>query len=351
MFYNCKNSVPNSILILQPIDSYIKIKQGLGIMLNPLKTNHKKTSVLFFITIVILVIFCLSVPAQEVINNNNESMYGTVKGTVLDSESEKPIYLASVNISYHGQTRTTYTDSNGLYKFEDVPICFCLKNITASKVGYISQYKLVAVSEVTYVNFSLESLDEDDIDEPEIPENPDDSADELYGKVIGWITEDESKAIISDATIIISYHDVSKKTKSYSEGYYEFNGIPICFCLKNITVTKEGYIPETVWVGVSKVTIVNITIMPINASPQNNSVSEPGNDAEDEHPNSAKPGINHNDEQNDEERALASQENEVENSSLVISWQLVFVLISIFALIIVVITLVSRYLQRVLKEI
>jgi hypothetical protein len=77
-----------------------------------------------------------------------------------------------MTLKYHEVVRTQFTDSNGLYTFTDVPICFCLKNISASKRGYESQYQLVAVEEITYANFSLKPASSNDPKgEPDIAPN------------------------------------------------------------------------------------------------------------------------------------------------------------------------------------
>ncbi len=253
-------------------------------------------------------------------------MYGTLTGQVMDGDTNKPISTVRMTLKYHELVRHDWTDSNGWYKFDNVPICFCLKNISAAKTGYESQYKLVAVHEVTYVNFSLNPIedpqdesdepnepddpkdpedpkepeepdDPDDPDEPNEPEDPDDpdeaeepeepeepdqpeepqqpeepdepnESDEpdenhdeqMYGTITGIVIDSKTNVPIADALMTLKYHDIVRKQYTDAYGRYSFDKVPICFCLKNISASKDGYTEQSQEVPVNKVTYVNFTL-------------------------------------------------------------------------------------------
>jgi hypothetical protein len=210
---------------------------------------------------------------------------GIVTGQVVDSKIDEPIENAFVTIEYHEDLQKDYTDSNGMYRFEGVPICFCLKNVTASKTGYESQSELIGVSSLTYLNFSLEPMkdtddnddnnndndkepnDPEDSEEPNDPEKPDDPEDpepkddsSLYGTIIGYVTDKETEKPISNALVVLKYHGLVRKQITDSNGKYKFTNVPICFCLKNVSASKNGYIAEYQNVGMDKIKYVNFSL-------------------------------------------------------------------------------------------
>ena len=197
--------------------------------------------------------------------NGPEPTGGTVIGWVTDADTNEPIEEAEMTITYHESTQVEYTDSNGQYTFENVPICFCLKNISATKKGYESQYQLIAVSEVTYLNFSLESLDdpEDPEDpEPEDPEDPDPEPEGMYGIITGIVKDATTNNPISEAIMVLKYHDVVRREITDSLGEYTFDKVPMCFCLKDLSAAKNGYETQTEQVAVHEITYVNFSLEP-----------------------------------------------------------------------------------------
>ena len=79
---------------------------------------------------------------------------GTLSGYVKDT-SMNPIEGAKVRVYFHGTYEENYTDSSGHYNVTNIPICWCLKNTTASKEGYTIKWVLLAIGENTTYDFIL----------------------------------------------------------------------------------------------------------------------------------------------------------------------------------------------------
>jgi parallel beta-helix repeat protein len=84
---------------------------------------------------------------------NEGSLSGYVTDTVMN-----PIVGAKVRVSFHETYEEDYTDSLGYYHVTNIPICWCLKNATASKEGYKTEWVLLSIGENTTYDFVLESL-------------------------------------------------------------------------------------------------------------------------------------------------------------------------------------------------
>ena len=93
-------------------------------------------------------ITCESVKATSSINKG--SLSGYVNNTLMN-----PIKGALVRVYFHETYEEDYTDSSGYYKVDNIPICFCLKNCTASKQGYKIKWVLLAIDEKTTYDFVL----------------------------------------------------------------------------------------------------------------------------------------------------------------------------------------------------
>ncbi len=87
----------------------------------------------------------------NVMSNFND---GTLSGYVKDS-SMNPIEGALVRVYFHGTYEEDYTDSSGYYNVMNIPICWCMKNCTASKMGYNKEWVLLAIYENTTHDFIL----------------------------------------------------------------------------------------------------------------------------------------------------------------------------------------------------
>jgi len=90
------------------------------------------------------------------INDKSTLNDGTLSGYVNDT-SMNPIEGALVRVYFHGTYEEDYTDSSGYYRVTNIPICYCMKNCTASKPGYKSEWVLVGFVEDTTHDFMLTS--------------------------------------------------------------------------------------------------------------------------------------------------------------------------------------------------
>ena len=169
----------------------------------------------------------------------------TVKGMVTDINDGEPIEGAEVTISYHSITRTDVTDSSGAYMFNLDPECYCLKTVKATKDGYRPESKDVGVSGVTVVDFELLFME----------------LEPYMGTVMGTVTDNHDGQPISSARVELEYHETLRTVFTDTSGEYRFDQVPECFCLKNISVSKEGYIPQSTQVGVAGETVVDFALL------------------------------------------------------------------------------------------
>lgn len=70
-----------------------------------------------------------------------------------------PIEGARVRVYFHGTYEENYSDSSGYYHVTNIPICYCLKNATASKEGYKTEWVLLGINENTTYDFVLTPID------------------------------------------------------------------------------------------------------------------------------------------------------------------------------------------------
>ena len=114
------------------------------------------------IVVIILVIGMCVIPSMGTIVVNNSSMKtfndGSLSGYV-NNTLMNPIEGARVRVYFHETYEENYTDSSGYYHVTNIPICYCLKNATASKVGYETEWILLSITENTTHDFVLTSLD------------------------------------------------------------------------------------------------------------------------------------------------------------------------------------------------
>ena len=87
---------------------------------------------------------------QLITSINNGSLSGYVTDTLMN-----PVEGARVRVSFHETYVENYSDSSGYYHVTNIPICWCLKNATASKEGYKSESILLSIDEKTTYNFVL----------------------------------------------------------------------------------------------------------------------------------------------------------------------------------------------------
>ncbi|UCD14626.1 MAG: carboxypeptidase regulatory-like domain-containing protein [Thermoplasmatales archaeon] len=83
---------------------------------------------------------------------------GSLSGYVNDT-SMNPIEGARIRVYFHETFEENYSDSSGRYHVANIPICYCMKNCTASKEGYATEGVLLDITENTTRDFVLTPLD------------------------------------------------------------------------------------------------------------------------------------------------------------------------------------------------
>jgi parallel beta-helix repeat protein len=73
------------------------------------------------------------------------------------------------------------------------------------------------------------------------------------GTLSGYV-KDTSMNPIEGARVKVYFHETYEENYSDSSGYYHVTNIPICYCLKNATVSKEGYRSECVLLAINETT-------------------------------------------------------------------------------------------------
>ena len=166
-----------------------------------------------------------------VVNSSSITTFydGSLSGYVNDT-SMNPIEGALVRVYFHGTYEENYSDSNGYYHVTNIPICWCCKNCTASKEGYETEWVWLSIYENTTYNFVLTPLTQYD------------------GSLSGYVNDTYMNPI-EEALVRVYFHGTYREDYSDSSGYYHVTNIPICYCLKNCTASKEGY--KTEWVLLS----------------------------------------------------------------------------------------------------
>ena len=176
-----------------------------------------------------------------------EPYEGTVQGTVTDNHDGTPLQGVHVELQYHGIVRETYTDPEGKYAFERVPICYCLKKVTATLEHYRPESKEVGVQSVTVVDFQLWIEEQ---------------APNMDGTVSGIVTDADTGEPIVGALVVVEHHGHLSKTVTDEAGQYTVTGIELCFCLKDIYVSADGYRSQEESIAVGEETVMNFLLEP-----------------------------------------------------------------------------------------
>ena len=71
-----------------------------------------------------------------------------------------------------------------------------------------------------------------------------------YNGTLSGFVRDSSNNPIEGALVRVYFHEDYREDYSDSYGYYHVVDIPICYCLKNATCSKNGY--RTEWVLLEK---------------------------------------------------------------------------------------------------
>ncbi len=171
-----------------------------------------------------------------------------VSGTVTDARTGKPIEGALVVITHHDSEMPARTDEEGRYSFEYIPMCFCLKTITASKDSYIPESRELAISGAMVVDFELEM---------------DEQPPEAEGTVRGMVMDAETGDPIAGALVVVNHEGVVVAEAYTGErGEYTLSGIPLCFCLKEISVSADGYASQETSIAVDEDTVMDFFLDP-----------------------------------------------------------------------------------------
>jgi len=128
-----------------------------------MQKNMLKKEIFATISFFVLMLIVLLPAGQSFLLNKNKTYVknsfnmfneGTLSGYVRDSNNNF-IEGALVRVYFHGEYRENYSDSSGYYHVVDIPICYCLKNATCSKEGYLTEWVLLAIYENTKYDFTL----------------------------------------------------------------------------------------------------------------------------------------------------------------------------------------------------
>ena len=79
---------------------------------------------------------------------------GSLSGCVTDIFTN-PIEDVHVNVSFHNTYEENYTDDIGKYQVTNIPLCWCYKNVTASKDGYTTESVMMPINENSTYDFIL----------------------------------------------------------------------------------------------------------------------------------------------------------------------------------------------------
>jgi hypothetical protein len=82
------------------------------------------------------------------------------------------------------------------------------------------------------------------------------------GTLSGYVT-DPSMHPIEGARVRVYFHDTFRESYSDASGHYVVTGIPLCFCAKNVTCTRENYHPEWILLNIGGTTVHDFQITPL----------------------------------------------------------------------------------------
>lgn len=84
------------------------------------------------------------------------------------------------------------------------------------------------------------------------------------GTLSGYV-RDSSANLIEGALVRVYFHDEYRENYSDSTGFYHVTDIPICYCLKNATCSKEEYQPQWVLLAIYENTTYDFTLFPLDS--------------------------------------------------------------------------------------
>lgn len=188
----------------------------------------------------------------QLIIEEGEPPAGTLSGTVTDVNNGAPIEGAIVQLVYNDQFRETTTDADGKYRFDDVPEDWNPKKILVTMDLYRPESKDIDVEGDTVVDFQLMI--------EELPPS------QNGGTLTGVVTDSDTGEPLVGATVTLEYHENKLTVQTDDEGRYVFQGIPICFCLKDLSVSMDDYLTQAMSIAISKGTVQDVALEPTDPS-------------------------------------------------------------------------------------
>lgn len=86
------------------------------------------------------------------------------------------------------------------------------------------------------------------------------------GNLSGYVT-DQLDNPIEGALIRVHFHGTYEEDYSDENGYYHVTNIPICYCMKNATCSKQGYKTEWVLLAITENTTYDFVLYPSEVYP------------------------------------------------------------------------------------
>lgn len=111
------------------------------------------------VIILVITTFFLFNANGSALSHRSYEPTGTLSGYVTDTLMN-PLAGALVRVSFHGAYEENYTNSLGYYHVADIPLCWCLKNVTCSKQGYQTESVLLSIGKNTTYDFILNPLNQ-----------------------------------------------------------------------------------------------------------------------------------------------------------------------------------------------
>ena len=151
----------------------------------------------------------------------------------------------AVVVSYSGGVNTSDYEERLLFKHEyNTPGAF-LETIVIDPSTYTKpdEVYLEFYYFCSYGNNDPPGLAIDDIEISEIGFS--EGFEIMIGSLSGYV-KDQNMEPIQDARVRVYFHGTYEENYTNSDGYYHVTNIPLCWCFKNATASKQGY--KTEWI-------------------------------------------------------------------------------------------------------
>ena len=96
------------------------------------------------------------------------------------------------------------------------------------------------------------------------------------GSLLGYVN-DTSGNPIEGALVRVHFHETYEEDYSDEDGYYHVTNIPICYCLKNVSCSKDCYKTEWVLLSIVENTTHDFILNTTNHPPKAPKITGPGN--------------------------------------------------------------------------